>query len=142
MMRAMQARRHEITRLEAFSDAVFGFSLTLLVVSLEVPHSYAELMGIMGGFLSFACCFALLIWIWHEHNMFFRRYGLQDGVTVVLNAGLLFVVLFYVYPLKFTFDSMFAQFVPAANAPERMALYQMANASIIYALGFVVLFVM
>jgi uncharacterized membrane protein len=63
-------RRHEITRLEGFSDAVFGFALTLLVVSLEVPRSYDELMGIMSGFMSFACCFALLLWIWHEHNVF------------------------------------------------------------------------
>ena len=135
-------RRHEITRLEAFSDAVFGFALTLLVVSLDVPRSYGELMGIMGGFLSFACCFALLIWIWHEHNTFFRRYGLQDGLTVVLNGGLLFVVLFYVYPLKFMFDSMFARVMPTARTPEPMALWQLANASTIYALGFVVMFVM
>jgi uncharacterized membrane protein len=54
-------RRHEITRLEAFSDAVFGFALPLLIVSLEVQRSYTELMGIMGGFLSLGCCFALLI---------------------------------------------------------------------------------
>ena len=137
-----EQRRHEITRLEAFSDAVFGFALTLLVVSLEVPRSYAELMGIMGGFLSFGCCFALLIWIWHEHNTFFRRYGLQDGLTVVLNGGLLFVVLFYVYPLKFMFDSMFAQFMPAARPPVPMTLWQLANASTVYALGFVIMFVM
>jgi uncharacterized membrane protein len=135
-------RTYEITRLEAFSDAVFGFALTLLVVSLEVPRSYAELMGLMGGFLSFACCFALLLWIWHEHNVFFRRYGLQDGVTIVLNGGLLFVVLFYVYPLKFMFDSMFGRFMPHARAPEPMALWQLANASAVYALGFIVVFVM
>src|SRR4026207_1732596 len=98
-------RGQDVTRLEGFSDAVFGFALTLLVVSLEVPRSYDELMGIMSGFMPFACCFALLIWIGHEHNMFFRRYGLQDGVTVFLNGSLLFVVLFYVYPLKFMFDS-------------------------------------
>src|SRR5262249_20779599 len=32
-----------------------------------------------------------------------RRYGLQTAYTVALNAALIFVVLFYVYPLKFLF---------------------------------------
>jgi uncharacterized membrane protein len=140
----IRERRHEISRLEAFSDAAFAFALTLLVVSLDVPRSYAELMGLMSGFLSFACCFALLVWIWHEHNMFFRRYGLQDGLTVFLNALLLFVVLFYVYPLKFMFDSMFAQLLPAwrLRGPDvvRMQLPELATASAIYAVGFIALF--
>jgi uncharacterized membrane protein len=136
-------RRQEISRLEAFSDAAFAFALTLLVVSLDVPRSYGELMLLMKGFFSFACCFALLVWIWHEHNMFFRRYGLQDALTVALNGALLFVVLFYVYPLKFMFDSMFAQLMPEAYpALQRMSLAQLSRASAVYGLGFVVLFVM
>lgn len=139
----LPARRHDISRLEAFSDAAFAFALTLLVVSLDVPRSYAELMQLMKGFFSFACCFALLVWIWHEHNMFFRRYGLQDSLTVFLNGVLLFVVLFYVYPLKFMFDSMFAQMIPGAYPDlQRMSLGQLSTAATIYALGFVVLFVM
>jgi uncharacterized membrane protein len=139
---AGERRASEITRLEGFSDAVFGFALTLLVVSLEVPRSYADLIALMSGFLSFACCFALLFWIWWEHNTFFRRYGLQDGVTVVLNGCLLFTVLFYVYPLKFMFDSMFAEWMPTKNEPVRMALFELANASAVYAAGFVVMMMM
>jgi len=134
--------REEITRLEAFSDAVFGFALTLLVVSLDVPRSYDELMGIMAGFPSFACCLALLIWLWHEHNVFFRRFNPHDGVTVLINAMLLFLVLFYVYPLKFMFDSLFARWVNMARPPEQMALWQLANASAVYAVGFVLMMLM
>jgi uncharacterized membrane protein len=132
-------RRHEISRLEAFSDAAFAFALTLLVVSLDVPKSYEELTRIMRGFPSFACCFALLVWIWHEHNAFFRRYGLQDGWTVVLNGILLFVTLFYVYPLKFMFDSMFLA-MNAVRGLEPMTLHQLSRASAMYATGFVALF--
>ena len=139
----LRARRHEISRLEAFSDAAFAFALTLLVVSLDVPRSYAQLISLTTGFLSFACCFALLVWIWHEHNMFFRRYGLHDGLTVFLNGVLLFVVLFYIYPLKFMFDSMFAQMLPRAYPGLiRMTLPELSRASAIYALGFILLFLM
>ena len=38
-------RGREVSRIEGFSDAVFGFALTLLVVSLEVPESFADLVG-------------------------------------------------------------------------------------------------
>lgn len=38
-----------MTRIEALSDAVFAFALTRLVVSLDVPGSYAELMRLMAG---------------------------------------------------------------------------------------------
>jgi hypothetical protein len=87
---------------------VFAFAVTLLVVSLEVPRTFHELATAMRGFLVFAVCFALLIVVWREHYVFFRRYGLQDNGTIWLNAALLFVALFYVYPLKFLFSIVFA----------------------------------
>src|SRR5271169_5754396 len=109
-------RAGEITRLEAFCDVVFGFAITLLVVSLEVPHTYAELLADLRGFLPFAACFAQLAMIWRTHYRFSRRYGLEDGYTVFLNVVLLFLVLFYVYPLKFVFTILFSEITGAASA--------------------------
>jgi hypothetical protein len=96
-------RSHEVSRIEGLSDAVFGFAITLLVVSLDVPRDFTELANRMRGFLAFAISFAMLVWIWYEQHKYFRRYGLQDVLSVTLNVILLFVVLFYVYPLKFLF---------------------------------------
>jgi uncharacterized membrane protein len=98
-------RGHEVTRLEGFTDAVFAFAVTLLVVSLEVPKTFPELIDAMRGFPAFGICFALLAVVWYEHYRYFRRYGLENWMTVILNCALLFCVLLYVYPLKFMFTS-------------------------------------
>jgi len=96
-------RGGEITRLEGFTDAVFAFAVTLLVVSLEVPRTFEELLIAMKGFFAFAICFAILTQVWYFHYKFSRRYGLHTVYTIVLNAALIFVVMFYVYSLKFLF---------------------------------------
>lgn len=88
---------------------MFAFAVTLLVVSLEVPESFADLVRTMQGFPAFGVCFALLLLIWYAHYTFFRRYGIEDLHTIVLNAVLMFLVLFYVYPLKFMFGSLIGQ---------------------------------
>ena len=109
-------RAGEITRLEAFSDVVFGFALTLLIISLEVPRSYDLLMADLRGFLPFAVCFAILAMIWRIHYIFSRRYGLEDKYTVFLNMMLLLVVLFYIYPLKFIFSYTFSLFTGSGES--------------------------
>jgi len=96
-------RAHEVSRMEAFSDVIFGFAISLLVVSLEAPKTYAQMMEMLHGFLPFAICFWLFIDIWFEHHHFYKRYALQDKRTMFLNTLLLFVILFYVYPLKYVF---------------------------------------
>lgn len=92
------------TRLENLSDAVFGFAITLLVISSEVPSSYLELQVSMYGFLGFIFCTMLLLGLWNNHSNFFLHYGLEDRVTKALNSLFLFVLLFYVYPLKYLFS--------------------------------------
>src|SRR5262245_629809 len=114
----MPRRSHEVTRIEGFSDAVFAFSLTLLVVSLEVPKTLEELDKNVRELIPFGLMFAMICWIWWEHNKFFRRYGLQDAYTAFLNSLLLFVVLFYVYPLKFLTRNLLGPVFGYVDHPE------------------------
>ncbi len=97
-------RGEHLNRVEALSDVVFGFALTLLGVSVEVPKTFDQLLQTMREFPAFAICFAILISLWHDHYKFFRRYGLEDRRTIFLNGLLLFIVILYVYPLKFLFS--------------------------------------
>ena len=136
-------RGRDVSRLEGFSDAVFGFALTLLVVSLEVPETFVELERILVGFPAFAVTFTVICWIWYEHYLLFRKYDLEDGITIVLNCILLFIVVFYAYPMKFLFTRLISGSImgvgpgidhgmSAANARLLMAVYSG---------GFVALFV-
>jgi uncharacterized membrane protein len=121
-----------VSRLEGFSDAVFAFALTLLVVSLQVPQNFEELIRTLSGFLPFALSFTLFIFIWYQHYAFFRRYGLEDPLTIVLNSALLLVVLFFVFPLKFLFS------IAVSNVHLQPVQFQLLFT--IYGLGFTAVF--
>lgn len=133
---AFRLRGLELTRLDAFSDVVFGFALTLLVVSLEVPKTFDELMVAIRGFLPFAICFTFLLFIWYAHYTFFRRYNLHDPLTIFLNSLLLFVTLFYVYPVKFLFSLLTGQIhadvaiIRVSNVPKLMVIYGLGFAAV------------
>jgi uncharacterized membrane protein len=137
-------RGHEVTRLEGFTDAVFAFAVTLLVVSLEVPKTYAELIDSMKGFVAFALCFMALVQVWHQHYLYSRRYGLQTPYAVGLNSVLLFVVLFYVYPLKFLFTLSIGLLSRGLLATDRRMFHietsQVITLEVVYSLGFTAVF--
>src|SRR5690348_874119 len=86
-------RGEEVSRLEGFSDALFAFVVTLLVISAEVPKNFNDLIALFSfsNVGSFAICFVFLAWLWHSHYIFFRRYGLEDGVIFILNTAYLFI---------------------------------------------------
>lgn len=103
-------RGAEITRIETFSDAVFAFSISLLVMALEVPKTFHELKQILQSFIPFAATVSLVFLFWYQQNRFFRHYGLNNITIIILNATLLLLVLFYVYPLKFLFSLLYTMF--------------------------------
>jgi uncharacterized membrane protein len=139
-------RGTDISRIEGLSDAVFGFAITLLVVSLEVPRTFAELREMMHGFFGFGICFVLLLFIWYGQYIYFRRYALDDRTSFVLNAALLFVVAFYIYPLKFLFTTLVNQatgYRPMENGVPLPSMNRSdwSELMLIYGAGFIGLYV-
>lgn len=95
-------RGEEMTRLETFTDAAFAFAVTLLVVGGgdAIPTNFAEMKDAMRQVPAFAASFANIMFFWHAHHVWSRRFGLETGATIFLSGLLVFVVLVYVYPLK------------------------------------------
>ena len=131
----MPHRRREVSRVEGLSDAVFAFAITLLIVSLEVPKTFDELLHVMRAFPAFAISFALLFQIWWRHYRFFRQYDLEDATVIALTGVLLFVVLFFVYPLKFLWSLLFLQVTEHATGQEMISLRQVPLLFFIYSGG-------
>lgn len=101
MENQFKIRSDSPSRLENFSDAVFAFSITLLMISLEVPQTFTQILELTDELIAFAITIIPLFVIWQQHRQFFRRYGLDDSVVLKWNTILLFIVLIFIFPLKF-----------------------------------------
>jgi len=138
---SFRLRGAAITRIDVFSDVVLGIALVLLVVSLAIPKSFSDFRSPTPSFTASAVCFLMLVNVWYSHYVFFRRYGLCDRWTVLLNAVLLGFVLFCVYPLKFLYATLFSTLLRVEEFSPRVAsAVQINGMMVLYALGFTVIF--
>ncbi len=151
-------RGGEISRIEGLTDGVFALAIALLVISMDVPRTFDELVEAFLQAPVFLACFATLFWCWHVHFQFHRRYGLEDPLTLSLNGVLIFLVALYVYPLKFVFgmlwnsmvlgrgfsvlDSYGNQVLDAEGEPVHAIsdLGNMVDLMVLYGLGFAAVF--
>ncbi|WP_157494113.1 TMEM175 family protein [Fulvivirga imtechensis] len=151
MNKEFRFRGKEQTRIETFSDAVFALAITMLIVSTEMPKDFTEMLTFVADLLPFGLCMALIVYIWYEHFQFFIRYGFRNPRIVVFNAMLLFVVLFYVYPLKFLakllvviysniFMSLFGYERATLSGVQMISNEEMPQLMIIYGLGAALVF--
>jgi uncharacterized membrane protein len=101
-------RGAETTRLEAFVDASFAFSLSVLVIAgNNVPDSVEQLFVSLKAIPAFAASFLLITQFWRSHSQWSRRFGLDDDRSQWLSLLLIFFVLIFIYPTHMVFSSLF-----------------------------------
>ena len=85
------------SRFEAFSDGVFAFAITLLVLAFALPEAHlaseralAEaLVALWPKLVAYALSFGVIGIMWQNHHALFRLVERVDRVTVFLNLVLL-----------------------------------------------------
>jgi uncharacterized membrane protein len=113
-------------RLEALSDGIFAFAMTLLVLNLQFPDAAASsgvplsalLFGQVPRFFNFFLSFVLLAVFWVIHNQQFHHIKRTNKQHLWINIGLLaFIVLIpFSASLEGDFEGqMLAELVFAAN---------------------------
>jgi len=129
-------------RLEALSDGAFAVAIGLLVVEVIPVDEFKTVVNIVRHAPAIAAAFAVFLWIWSVHRHYFATYALHDPKTVVLNSVLLFLVLFYVYPLKFV-STYVIEAIFHLNPETKATLASPEDGALllqIYGVGFVAIF--
>ncbi len=94
-------RGDNMSRVETFVAAAFAFLLTMVMVAgNDIPVNVDDFRAAVFNIPAFVICAVQIIWIWYEHAVWSRRFGLEDAWTVCLSGFLIVIVLVYVYPLK------------------------------------------
>ena len=93
-------------RVESFSDGVFAFAITLLVLGIQVPelksiddrHLREGLLQALPQLLPYVISFANIGIIWLNHHAMFDEIESVDHPVLVLNLLLLLVISFIPFP--------------------------------------------
>ena len=116
-------RRTRTQRLEALSDGVFGFAITLLAVDLVVPvnrHSERHLLNALGdqwpGYLGYLVSFSTIGAVWLGHNAISDYLDHADTTFLRLNLLLLLLVSFLPFPTR-----LLAEYIRSTGA-ERVSV--------------------
>lgn len=106
-LRGFRLRGIQMTRLETFIDAAFAFAISMLVIAAQqIPDNIQALLAAFKNVPTFVCSIAVLGIFWRGHWLWSRRYGLEDGVSILISWAMIVTILIFIYPLKAIFGSM------------------------------------
>jgi Endosomal/lysosomal potassium channel TMEM175 len=108
-LKGFRLRGMEMTRLETFIDAAFAFAISMLVIAAnQIPDEVATLLAAFKNVPAFVASIAVLGIFWRGHWLWSRRYGLEDGISILISWAMLGTILIYIYPLRAIFGSMWS----------------------------------
>jgi uncharacterized membrane protein len=140
-LKGFRLRGVEMTRLETFIDAAFAFAISMLVIAAQqIPDDIASLLAAFKNVPTFICSIAVLGIFWRGHWLWSRRYGLEDGVSILISWSMIVTILIFIYPLKAIFGAMWS-FLTDGYVGQRFSLHttetQARTIFAIYALGLI-----
>jgi hypothetical protein len=106
-LRGFRLRGMQMTRLETFIDAAFAFAISMLVIAAQqIPDNVQALLAAFRNVPTFVCSIAVLGIFWRGHWLWSRRYGLEDGASILISWTMIITILIFIYPLKAIFGAM------------------------------------
>src|SRR4029450_172192 len=106
-LRGFRLRGMEMTRLETFIGASFPFAISMLVIpAQQIPDNIQRLLAAFKNVPTFVCSIAVLGTFWRGHWLWSRRYGLEDGASILISWAMIVTILLFIYPLKAIFGAM------------------------------------
>ncbi|MGI8889253.1 MAG: TMEM175 family protein [Chthoniobacterales bacterium] len=97
----------QMTRLETFIDAAFAFAITMLVIAAQqIPDDITSLLAAFRNVPTFIFSITVISIFWRGHWLWSRRFGLEDGISILISWAMLVTILIYIYPLKAVFGGM------------------------------------
>src|SRR5881398_3778470 len=140
-LRGFRLRGMEMTRLETFIDAAFAFAISMLVIAAQqIPDNIQALLAAFKNVPTFICSIAVLGIYWRGHWLWSRRYGLEDGVSILISWTMIVTILIFIYPLKAIFGAMW-NFLSDGQVGQPFSLHtteaQARTIFAIYALGLI-----
>ena len=89
-------------RLEAFSDGIFAFAATLLILNLAVSgHPLGEqLLGIWPSYAAYAVSFITIGIIWTNHHTVMHQLAHVDRFFLMVNVFFLMFIAFIPFPTR------------------------------------------
>ena len=117
----------ESSRIESFSDNVFGFALTLLVLTIKVPtipqgdqpgYLLQQLGDQWPSYVTYVLSFVSVLLVWINHHVMFQRVKKADHALMFLNGMMLLPVTLVPFP-----TSLLAVFIRHPQARYAAALF-------------------